>query len=245
MSLRLVKLAASLQHKKYRSKENLFVAEGEKLVLDFLDFFSPKCILALEEWANKYPEISTVVVSKTLLKKASSLQHPASVLAIFHTPEQKPFNTSELPALVLDTLQDPGNFGTIVRTAAWFGIHHIICSPETADVYNPKVVQATMGALPLVTVHYQPLAPFLRQMNEEGIITIGTFLQGKNIYQAQIPKRSIVVIGNEGKGISEALQPLINLPVHIPKLGTKSPESLNAAISAAIVCSEIARTTQN
>lgn len=241
MSLRLVKLAAALQQKKFRNKEQLFVAEGEKLVLDLLSDFEAKHILCLESWATEHPDIKTTVISEALLKKATGLKHPSSVLALFKIPQHLPFTAEELPALVLDTLQDPGNLGTIIRTAAWFGIRHIVCSPETVDVYNPKVIQATMGALARVQIHYQPLAPFLKQLQAQRMAIYGTFLEGASIYQTKIPAKSVIVIGNEGQGISEEIRALVSHPIHIPAGGEKHPESLNASVSAAIVCSEIAR----
>lgn len=245
MSLRLAKLAASLQHKKYRNREQLFVAEGEKLVLDLLHTFEVKHLLCSEDWAFQHPNLNTTIVSDSLMRKASGMTHPTPILGIFQVPDKKAFNTDELPALVLDSLQDPGNLGTIIRTAAWFGIRHIVCSPETADIYNPKVVQATMGALAMVQIHYKPLQAFIEELSQQNITVVGTFLEGKNIYNTQIPQKSVVVIGNEGHGISESIRPLISLPVHIPSFATNTPESLNASVSTAIVCSEIARTTQN
>lgn len=145
----------------------------------------------------------------------------------------------------MDTIQDPGNLGTIIRTCAWFGIKHIICSRETADIYNPKVVQATMGALGAVSVHYLDLENFLKEMHEEKVAIFGTFLEGKSIYKTEFQKQSIIVIGNEGSGISTNLKPFINCPIHIPAFGKNAPESLNASISTAIVCSEMIRTIQS
>lgn len=245
MSQRLVKLAASLQHKKFRTKEKLFVAEGEKLVIDLLKSFSPRAILCSEDWAQKHKELNTNVLPESSLKKASSLKNNTPVVGIFEIPEEQDFKIEELPALVLDTLQDPGNMGTIIRTAAWFGIRHIICSPETVDIYNPKVVQATMGALSMVNVHYLYLPPFLAQLKEQNIAIMGTFLEGKSIYKTRFQKKSVIVVGNEGQGISKEVSQYVNLPIHIPSFGQSHPESLNASVSAAVVCSELARTTQS
>ncbi len=245
MSQRLVKLAASLQKKKYRNKEQLFVAEGEKLVNDLLKKLIARHLLCNEEWASQHPNLKTTIISETLMHKASALKHHTPVLGIFEIPKAQTFTTDELPALVLDTIQDPGNLGTIIRTAAWFGIKQIICSPETADIYNPKVVQATMGALKMVNINYEPLLPFLQKMNEKNVPIFGTFLEGKNIYDTTFPKDSIVVFGNEGQGISKELKPFIHNPITIPAFGTEHPESLNASVSVAIVCSEMAQTIQN
>lgn len=245
MSQRLVKLAASLQHKKFRNKERLFVAEGDKLVIDLLSHFCPKYILCTEDWAISHKNLPTTVVEEHLIKKAGSLKTPSPVIAMFEIPQQNDFSMETLPALVLDTLQDPGNLGTIVRTAAWFGIKQIICSPETVDIYSPKVVQATMGALGKVQVHYCLLAPMLQTLKEKNIPIFGTFLEGESIYKTQFNENSVIIIGNEGRGISNELKALISHPIHIPSFGTNPPESLNASVSAAIVCSELARTTQS
>ncbi|PVX52358.1 TrmH family RNA methyltransferase [Balneicella halophila] len=245
MSQRLAKLASSLQHKKFRTKEQLFVAEGEKLVLDLLESFSVKYILCTKKWAQEHPLLSTTVIDNVLLKKASSLKTPSSVIGIFDIPKETPFNKDELPALVLDTLQDPGNLGTIIRTASWFGFQHIVCSPETVDIYNPKVVQASMGALAKVKVHYLPLAIFFKDLRAEKITVYGTYLEGKSIYKTAFNKECVVVIGNEGQGISPELKQYIDTPIHIPAFSSTPPESLNASVSTAIVCSEIARTIQS
>lgn len=245
MSQRLVKLAASLQQKKIRTKEQLFIAEGEKLVIDLLSTFKAKHILCSEEWAEIHTELHTTVVTQAALKKASALKHHSPVIGVFEIPKPKPFKVEELPALALDTLQDPGNFGTIIRTAAWFGFKHIICSPDTVDIYNPKVVQATMGALSMVQIHYIPLPSFFEELKAENIAIYGTYLEGENIYKTQFKRKSIIVIGNEGQGISKELKSYINTPIHIPAFTNNAPESLNASVSAAIVCSEMARTTQS
>lgn len=245
MSQRLIKLAASLRHKKYRKKENLFVAEGEKLVSDLMQKLQVRHILCTQTWAEQHNALQTTIISETQMNKASTLKHHSPVLAIFEIPEKQPFAFNELPALILDTIQDPGNLGTIIRTAAWFGIKHIICSPETADIYNPKVIQATMGALTMAQVHYQPLQPFLREVQEKNIPILGTFLEGENLYKTNLSKNCVIVFGNEGKGISKELKKIINKPITIPAVATEHPESLNASVSVAIVCSEITKTIQS
>ncbi len=214
-------------------------------MLDLLKHFQPTQLLCTEEWANQHPKLPSTIVETPQLKKASSFKTVASVIGLFKIPKPKAFSLNELPILILDTVQDPGNLGTIIRTAAWFGIKHIFCSPETVDVYSPKVVQATMGALGKVAVHYQSLPPFLERLQTKGISIFGTFLEGENIYKTDLPQQSAIVIGNEGKGISDELKPFINYPIHIPAFTKNPPESLNASVSTAIVCSELMRTTQN
>ncbi len=245
MSQRLVKLAASLQKKKYRIKEQLFIAEGEKLVNDLLKKLPARHLLCNEKWASQHTDLQTTIISETLMRKASALKHYTPILGIFEIPQARPFTNTKFPTLILDTIQDPGNLGTIIRTAAWFGIKQIICSPETADIYNPKVVQATMGALTMVNINYEPLLPFLQKMHEKNIPIFGTFLEGKNIYETNFPKNSIIIFGNEGQGISSKLEPFISNPITIPAFGSEQPESLNASVSIAVVCSEIMRTIQN
>lgn len=245
MSQRLVKISASLQQKKYRNKYELFVAEGDKLVLDLLERMTVSDILCTEDWAKKHQKLKTTIVSEQLLKKASSLKTPTEVIALFEIPQQKSFDTSQLPVLVLDRIQDPGNLGTMVRTASWFGISHIVCSTDTVDIYNPKTVQATMGALGMTSVHYRELVPFLHSLQEENIPIYGTFMAGESIYKTPLERKSAVIIGNEGQGISEELVPLITSPISIPTPQNIHPESLNASISAGILCYELAKIIQS
>lgn len=245
MSQRLVKISTSLQQKKYRNKYGLFVAEGEKLVLDLLDRMKVKDILCTEQWAENHQDLQTTPISEQLLKRASSLKTPTEVIALFEIPPQKPLETSQFPLLILDRIQDPGNLGTIVRTCAWFGISHIVCSTDTVDIYNPKTIQATMGALGMVSVHYQELRPLLQTLKEQDIPIYGTFMEGDNLYKTSLKRKSAIIIGNEGQGISIELMPLITKSISIPPLGTTHPESLNASISAGILCSELARIIQS
>ena len=195
------------------------------------------------------------------LKPVSFLTTPQEVVAVF----QMPANTKSPPtpqrgdlfppfggtkggyykdlSLALDCVQNTGNFGTIIRIADWFGISNIFCSPDTADVYNPKVVQAAMGALVNVNVHYVDLQQFIKQAKENETPIFGTFLEGKNIYQQKLPKNGIIVLGNEGNGISTEIKNLVTEKLLIPNFSTKNQtsESLNVAVAAAIVCSEFRR----
>ena len=177
------------------------------------------------------------------LRKASFLKTPQDVIALFYQPEYKldPDNLKDKLSLVLDTVQDPGNLGTIIRLADWFGIDDIICSPETVDCFNPKTVQATMGAIARIRVHYTPLAPFLKELSHMNIY--GTFLEGDDIYKEKLSTSGLIVMGNEGNGISDEIRSLINKELHIPAfpVGKQTSESLNVAIATAIICSEFRR----
>lgn len=240
MSQRLIKLATSLHMKKYRDREELFLAEGEKLVLSLIENgLDATALLCLEDWAIKNPFLDCTVVDSTQMKKVSNLKTNTKVVGLFKKIEHK--DEISFPALILDRIQDPGNLGTIIRTAAWFGFNHIYCSLDTVDCYNPKVVQATMGALAMVDVEYVELIPLVQSLKEKKISIYGTFLGGKNIYTSTLSVESATVIGNEGSGISEALAEYIDEAITIPSMNTRHPESLNASVSTAIVCSEIYR----
>lgn len=235
LSKKQIKLINSLSYKKFRDENKLFIAEGEKLVRDLSPYF--ECVLQVSDAED--------------LRKVSQLSTPSSLLAIFRQrPPLDPITfipnkpTDQFPhnslILALDSVQDPGNLGTIIRTADWFGVRNIFCSQQTADVYSPKVVQSTMGALARVNVIYcdleQTLSAFLR--NNWSIY--GTFLDGTSIYETRLNKtNSIVVMGNEGNGISEKIKQLVSDKLLIPSYPANEPtsESLNVAIATAITLS--------
>jgi TrmH family RNA methyltransferase len=177
------------------------------------------------------------------LHRISFLQHPQEILAVFHIPTPQESSNLHLPSdicLALDGVQDPGNVGTIIRIADWFGITHIYCSPDTADVYNPKVVQATMGSLAHVQITYCDLVPLLR---EAAVPVYGTLLDGQDIYQQPLSREGVIVMGNEGNGISPEVRQLVSHKLLIPNFNknTETAESLNVAIATAITCSEFRR----
>ena len=252
-----IKYIRSLELKKNRNKEGKFVAEGFKVVDDLLALQPADLIVATGEWLKgKHLAAQTEVIEVTEeeLKKVSFLQHPQQVLAVFkqdagnsqEEAEEKNFgfsniNTSELN-LALDGVQDPGNLGTIIRIADWFGITHIYCSQDTADVYNPKVVQATMGSIARVKVEYGNLLGLVESLPAD-VPVYGTLLDGDNIYQQQLENRGLIVMGNEGKGISPALAKKVNRRLLIPNFpeGRATADSLNVAIATAITCSEFRR----
>ena len=259
-----IKYIRSLELKKNRNKEGKFVAEGFKVVDDLLALQPADLIVATAEWLrgkHLAPLTEVIEVTEEELKKVSFLQHPQQVLAVFkqdagcnkqdsnnsqEEAEEKNFgfsniNTSELN-LALDGVQDPGNLGTIIRIADWFGITHIYCSQDTADVYNPKVVQATMGSIARVKVEYGNLLGLVESLPAD-VPVYGTLLDGDNIYQQQLENRGFIVMGNEGKGISPALAKKVNRRLLIPNFpeGRATADSLNVAIATAITCSEFRR----
>lgn len=252
ISKQQIKTIHSLRLKKYRDQSGLFVGEGPKVVAELLQSFECKYIAALQSWvdANQIA-IPAGAKCETIqmedLAKASLLEAPQQVIAIFRKqPDILPTTgvlQSEL-CLALDTVQDPGNLGTILRLARWFGINHVICSPATADIYSPKVVQATMGALGKVSVAYTPLPQYLASLGDE-IPIFGTFLNGTNIYDAPLTSHGIIVMGNEGNGISPETANHINQRLYIPPypMGSPTIESLNVGVATAITCAEFRRRT--
>ena len=248
-----IKYIRSLELKKNRTKEGKFVAEGHKVVDDLLALQPADLVVATQEWLHgKHfsPTTEVIEVSEEELKKASFLQHPQQVLAVFKQATKKgysieDFDTSEL-SLALDGVQDPGNLGTIIRIADWFGITHIYCSEDTADVYNPKVVQATMGSIARVKVEYGDLLGLVESLPAD-VPVYGTLLDGDNIYQQPLENRGLIVMGNEGKGISPALAKKVNHKLLIPNFpeGRPTADSLNVAIATAITCSEFRRRPSN
>ena len=241
-----IKYIRSLELKKNRNKEGKFVAEGFKVVDDLLALQPADLIVATGEWLrDKHfgAETEVIEVTDEELKKVSFLQHPQQVLAVFKqaTSGDYSINTSEL-SLALDGVQDPGNLGTIIRIADWFGITHIYCSQDTADVYNPKVVQATMGSIARVKVEYGDLLGLVESLPAD-VPVYGTLLDGDNIYQQKLENHGLIVMGNEGKGISPALVKKVNHKLLIPNFpeGRATADSLNVAIATAITCSEFRR----
>lgn len=247
-----VKYIRSLELKKFRNEENVFVAEGNKLVADMLHTFESELVLAKPCWMatqGNIPAVELLVADDDDIRKASFLKNPQDVLAIFKRPawQLSDADASTSLLLALDGIQDPGNLGTIIRLADWFGIEHIVCSLDTADVFSPKTVQATMGALAHVKVHYTDLKVYLQTVAEQGIPLYGTFLDGENIYNKNLSTNGILVMGNEGNGIRPEIEELINEKLYIPSFPAErqTSESLNVAIATAVVCAEFRRRQGN
>lgn len=242
----------SLHLKKFRKQYNLFIVEGYKSITEFLAsgyvlsqlFYIPEIASKVANFPQKTKHNE---LSSSELAKISTLKNPSGTLAIFEIPEQRAICAQELEgnfSLVLDYVQDPGNLGTIIRTADWFGIKHIICSLDTTDCYNPKVIQATMGSLARVTLHYVDLPQWLPLIN---LKKYGALLNGTSLYKSGLSRdknniekhEGIVIMGNEGQGIRSEIFPFIDKAITIPNFG--EAESLNVAIATALICSEIRR----
>ena len=233
--------------RKYRLQEKAFVAEGPKLVGELLPYSTPLYIAATKDWLDANRHLLRAVkevdeVSQTALERASLLRTPQSVLAVMPIPERRLDISSLQKKLViaLDSVQDPGNLGTILRIADWFGIHEVLCSEGTADVYNPKCVQSCMGALARVKVFYCNLPEVLGQVE---MPVFGTFLDGTDIYKEELSGEGIIVMGNEGNGISQPVAKLVNRRLYVPNYpkGSLTTESLNVAVATGIVCAEFRR----
>ncbi len=245
-----IQFIKSLSINKYRRVHNQFVAEGPKVTDELLNSsLRISGIFALPEWIriNKtraQGDFEVFEVSEKELSRISNLKSPNQVLAVVKIPEMRtPINRIDDLVLMLDNISDPGNMGTIIRTADWFGIQSIICSENCVDIYNPKVVQATMGSLFRVEVYYADLKRYLSEIPVDQII-YGAFQDGDNLYETKLNQKSILIIGNEANGISNDLIPYISNKITIPdyaKDKQKSAESLNASIATAILCSEFRR----
>lgn len=250
LSKNKIKYIHSLELKKNRKKEGVFVAEGHKLVGDLLPHFHCRLILATTTWLEEHHDIQAdeiIEITPEELVKASLLKTPQEVLAIFEQP-QYDYTTDVIKnslCLALDDIQDPGNLGTIIRLADWFGIEHIFCSQGTVDVYNSKVIQATMGALARVKVHYCNLPDLISSLKD--VPVYGTFLDGENIYDKPLSENGLIIMGNEGNGVSKEVSQLINNKLYIPNYpsGRTTSESLNVAIATAVVCAEFRRRLMN
>lgn len=234
-----IKQVHLLEQKKHRTQSGLFVAEGPKVVGDLLRHgFLPQRLFATVDYQSPVP-VSTTEISDDELRKLSFLQHPQQVLAVFPIPHNEGITPPAGLCLALDGVQDPGNLGTIIRIADWFDIKTIYCSLDTADAWNPKVVQATMGSIARVNLYYTNLEQLLQSTT---LPVYGTLLDGDNIYTQTLSTDGIVVMGNEGKGISPSIRPLVSHRLLIPcyRQGDTA-ESLNVAIATAITCAEFRR----
>ncbi len=239
-----ISLITSLQHKKFRTAHGLFIVEGIKSVTEFVhSSYKIQKIFATDQACAKLlkipQSIKPIALSENDFNKISALKSPQGALALVEIPVPQHFDIESLKnkhTLVLDGVQDPGNLGTIIRTAEWFGIQQIICSKDTVDAYNPKVVQATMGSLARVKLHYTAIEELIQQQE---IPTYGALLEGKSIYDVDFGKQGLIIMGNEGNGIRPELIPSIKTAVTIPRIGLA--ESLNVAVATTIFCSEIAR----
>lgn len=242
----------SLQKKKIREEERLYIIEGDKLVKEFLMAkVAVRTLIAKPEFLNSLPLVHKQGIGEVIpasydeLKKMSSLKTPHNALAVIQMPEPAMdlFALTKSLTVALDCVRDPGNLGTIIRAAAWFGIRNIYCSEDCADVYNPKVIQASMGAILHVNIFYTGLKELLETAQKNNLKIYGTVLEGDSIYSHKLDKNGIILLGNESKGISEDLLPYITDRIMIPKMSDARSgiDSLNVSMAASVIFSEFTR----
>jgi TrmH family RNA methyltransferase len=246
-----IKLIKSLDRKKSRTESGCFVVEGEKMVRELLQSrFETIEVFAVQSYIDELPAVlkrnaEFTAVGERDLERISFMKTPNKAVALAKLPDSEQIATPDLNGLniALDNIQDPGNLGTIVRTAAWFGIKNVFCSSDTVDVYNPKVVQSTMGAIFKVNVVYCDLAELAATARKANVQLFGTRLDGENLYATNLPKNAIVVMGNESKGLSAEISALMDSNLKIPSYAppTADMESLNVSVATAIVCAEFRR----
>ena len=234
-----LKLITSLSQKKYRQKNSLFIAEGIKVVNELLNSsFQVDILFATDDFETTISSDKIVRISEKDLQKISNLKSPNKVLGLFKIPDEKPLQQKGL-TIVLDAINDPGNLGTIIRLCDWFGVTQLICSKDTVDCYNPKVVQASMGSLTRISIQYIALENYLQETN---LPTFIADMNGENVYKSTLPKEAILVMGNEANGVSDEIRALIKNKISIPRFGeTQETESLNVATATAILLSEFKR----
>ncbi|WP_053185759.1 TrmH family RNA methyltransferase [Sunxiuqinia dokdonensis] len=251
LSKNKIKFIQSLSRKKTREQEGVFLVEGNKVVLEALSSgFLVKLLVATSDFLSSHAPAAAsasevIECNEAELKKASQLKTPQEALAIVEMPDRS-WSIAKLTgefSLALDFIQDPGNLGTIIRIADWFGIKQVLCSENSVDCYNPKVIQASMGAIFRVQVNYLNLNEMIEQALANQLPVYGTFLEGENIYISALAPQAILVMGNEGNGISPSLAEKISQKIHIPSFasGNSGSESLNVATATAICCSEFKR----
>lgn len=250
LSKHVTKIVQNLEKKKFREKYNLFKIEGEKLVRELLlSDFKIRSVLAYKNWAEgNRPLLGRCEVTEVDEKEMggiSNFQSPPEVIALAEIPWHVP-NPDEIRnslSLLLNGIQDPGNLGTILRVADWFGIGHVFCDEDCASFHNPKCVQASMGAIFRVQVHDADLPALLREYRSEGFRSYGTFLHGENIYRTPLPSKGFIIMGNEGNGIRPEIEALVDQKLTIPSFarGSYSTESLNVGVATGIILSEFKR----
>ena len=233
-----LKYIKSLQQKKYRNTHNRFVAEGLKTVSELLGSgCKAEALMTTQVDLSEISGQATQLISKRQMAQISTQKNPSGVLGVFEIPEPVEVEFSDW-VLALDSIRDPGNLGTIIRLCDWFGISHLLCSPDTVDSYNPKVLQATMGSIARVNLVYMELSDILKSAP---VPVYGAFMDGNSVYETKLPPNGILVLGNEARGISKDLSAVIGKKVGIPQYGQPTAESLNVATATAILLHEIRR----
>jgi len=234
-----VKVITSLSQKKYRQKHKLFIAEGIKVVNELLNSsFEIDTLFAVDNFKTDISSDKIIRIAQKDLQKISNLKTPNKVLGLFKIPDEKPLQKNGI-TIALDAINDPGNLGTIIRLCDWFGVSQLVCSNDTVDCYNQKVVQASMGSLKRTSIIYTDLETYLQEIQ---LPTFIADMDGKNIYKSTLPKEAILIMGNEANGVSDEIKVLIKNKIAIPRFGeTQETESLNVATATAILLSEFKR----
>lgn len=242
-----IKFIQSLKQTKFRKENKMFVVEGNKLVSELLaSNFNVENILITESWMEKFPEMSSSlksyeIVNAKQMEQMSSMVTPPGIIATAHTPSYNinPENAANEIILALDGINDPGNLGTMIRTADWFGINKIVCSNDCADAWQAKTIQSTMGSIFRIQIMETDLREFLSNINAP---IYGALMEGENIFTKKIEKKNgVIIIGSESHGIRKDVLPLVTSPIHIPRGKGSQTESLNASIAAAIIIAEVCR----
>ena len=238
-----IKQIASLRQQKFRKEFGLFVVEGRKMVEELLHSdFEIAGLYATESFLTDYPAFAKAeIASEVQMQQMSGQDTPPGILAVVKIPKQGEIKTTSRLILALDGIANPGNMGTLIRTAEWFGIHDVVCSLDCVELWNPKTVQATMGSLFRMKVWKTELPAYLQKAKSEGKVVYGALLEGEDLFQMQGKPEGILVIGSESHGIRACVLPCITHPVTIPRVGDSPTESLNAAVAGAILMAEMTR----
>ena len=238
-----IKQIASLRQQKFRKELGLFVVEGRKMMDELLhSHFETVNLFATEAFLNDHPAfVEAEIVSEMQMEQMSGQDTPPGILAVVRIPEQKEIKASSRFVLALDGIANPGNMGTLIRTAEWFGITDVVCSPDCVELWNPKTVQATMGSLFRMQVWKADLPSFLHEASSKGKAVYGALLEGENLFEMRKKPEGVIVIGSESHGIRADVLPCITRPVTIPRVGGSLTESLNAAMAGGIIMAEITR----
>ena len=235
-----IKQVASLRQQKFRKELGLFVVEGRKMVEELLHSgFAIKALYATNAHIDLFPQAETV--NEMQMEQMSGQDTPPGILAVVSIPTKQQLSSSPTLILALDGIANPGNMGTIIRSAEWFGIRDIVCSPDCVEVWNPKVIQATMGSIFRANIIEADLTQFLPEQQRQGRAIYGALLEGENLFELKKREKGIVVIGSESHGIREAVLPFISCPITIPRVGASLTESLNASVAAGIIMAELTR----
>lgn len=239
-----IKTIASLRQQKFRNELGLFVVEGRKMTgellqtdLEVVHLFATERFLS----DNPTPFSQAEMVNDMQMRQMSGQDTPPGILAVVRIPKAKPLNHSARFILALDGIANPGNMGTIIRTAEWFGIRDIVCSPDCVEIWNPKVIQATMGSIFRINIVETDLPDFLKAQSQQGKAIYGALLEGENLFGIKSPKTGIIVIGSESHGLRGDVLPCITHAVTIPRKNNSATESLNASVAAAIIMAEMTR----